>query len=148
MTSEIQDPLRSPGRLSPPVPPELARACLTILEELESSLEASQKALLDRDYQRIEQGTLEQTRLARAFAVLVSRDASQDAALTDRDPRNGVARNEEEAQLVSALRSAAMRVLHLARVQAALLRRAQRSARMLAHLAAGSLAAYGPNPER
>jgi len=142
MTYETADPLRTPGRLSPPSPSELVRARLAILGELENSLEASQKALLARDLEGIEQGTREQLGFERAFAGL----GAHDAALRG-DLAGGSARTQAGADLVSALRSAEMRVLHLARVQAALLARAQRSARIMANLLAGPQAAYGPDKE-
>lgn len=133
--------MNSENQLSLHCPPELAQARLAALGELECSLEATQKALLARDLARIEQETREQMRLQRAFAILTAPVAAPAG-----DPANGDVRIQERAQLLSALHSAEMRVLHLARVQAALLARAQRTARMIANLLAGPHAAYGANP--
>jgi len=142
MTSEITDTLCSTGPRSQQVLDELAQARLAILGELESSLEASQKALLARDLEGIERETREQVRLQRALAILGAPDAVPVG-----DRAVGGARPQAEAPQDSASGSAQTRVLHLARVQAALLARAQRSAKMIAHLLAGPEAPYGPSQE-
>ena len=103
--------------------PELAAAAISVLLELEASLLSSQEALLARDLAGVEQGTREQVRLQRAFEILRPWDAAQTS---------------------SELRATAMRILHLGRVQAALLDRAQRSLRMISNLLAGPEASYGP----
>jgi hypothetical protein len=99
------------------------------LLELEASLLSSQKALLARDLAGVEQGTLEQMCLRRALEIL--------------RPWDG-ARTSDSEQPSSELRATAMRILHLGRVQGALLDRAQRSLRMISNLLAGPEANYGP----
>jgi hypothetical protein len=102
------------------------------LRELEMSLRASQKALLSRDVLRLEQSTRQQIGLRRALEILW--------------PGNGMGSSEMhcDPRLASELRTAQMRVLHLGRVQAALLRREQRWLRTLSNLLAGPEANYLP----
>jgi hypothetical protein len=120
-----------------------AEAGGALLGELESSLQSSQRALLARDLAGIEQHTGEQIRLRRALEILWSQNLPQasdpmpfDSMLNDPMPYARAGASE--------LRLAQMRVLHLGRVQAALLARAQRRARMLSHLFAGPGASYAP----
>jgi hypothetical protein len=120
-----------------------AEAGGALLGELESSLQSSQRALLARDLAGIEQHTGEQIRLRRALEILWSKNLPQasdpmpfDSMLNDPMPYARAGASE--------LRLAQMRVLHLGRVQAALLARAQRRARMLSHLFAGPGASYAP----
>ena len=121
---------------------EMTTARLAIVTELETSLRASQQALLTRDLDGIEQGMREQKRLERAFAILQpepisnSHDRTLLPAAASCDPK-----------LAGELRAAATRVLHLGRVQAALLRRARQSLTVLSNLLAGPEAGYGP-PQR
>jgi len=118
---------------------ELIQASMAILGELESSLLIGQKALLARDLAGVEQATREQIRLRRALEVLWARDVLH--------PRNSdpTSRSEPgcESPLATGLRAAQLRVLHLGRVQAALLARARRSLRMISNLLAGPEAIYG-----
>jgi len=111
-------PAQEPGNPAP----ELAAAAISVLLELEAGLHSSQKALLARDMAGVEQGTREQIRLRRALEIL----APWEAARTS-----------------SELRTTAMRILHLGRVQAALLDRARRWSRMISNLLAGPEASYG-----
>jgi hypothetical protein len=136
------DTLRSSGQILRPGPAELAPARLAILAELQVSLEASQKALLARDLDGIEQGTREQVRLQRALALLERPHAGPAGDSVDQ--KSG---SQPEVQLPPALASTQTRLVHLARVQAALIARAQRSAKMMARLLAGPGVAYGPNRE-
>jgi len=101
------------------------------LLELEASLLSSQEALLARDLAGVEQGTCEQVRLQRALEILRPCEAAQTS-------------DSERTRASSELRAAAIRILHLGRVQAALLDRAQRSLRMISNLLAGPEASYGP----
>jgi hypothetical protein len=111
---------------------EIAQAGFALLRELEMSLRASQKALLSRDVARLEQSTHQQIGLRRALEILW--------------PGNGRGSSEMHCDppLASELRTAQMRVLHLGRVQAALLRREQRWLRTLSNLLAGPEANYLP----
>lgn len=110
---------------------EIAQASLALLTELEASLQASQQGLLSCDVARVERSTREQIRLCRALGILWSGNAGASGMQCD-------------LALAAELRSAQRRVLHLGRVQAALLRRAQRWLRMLSNLTAGPEAGYLP----
>ena len=96
------------------------------------SLHSSQKALLSGDVARLEQSTRQQIGLRRALKILW--------------PENGAGSSEMHCDplLASELRTAQMRVLHLGRVQAALLRREQRWLRTLSNLLAGPETNYLP----
>ncbi len=109
---------------------QLIQAPLALLRELESSLEASRKALLNRDLAGLEQATREQARLHRALENLPL------ATSLGRRP------------LSAELQAARKRVLHLGLVQWALLERAGRWLRTLERLASGPGASYGPPPLR
>jgi len=122
---------------------EIASAQLTLLEHLEVSLQITQKALLARDLSALEQGTTEQMRLCRALEILPRRTA---VPAQNGDPLQGALELRPEAELSAALQAAQARVLHLGRVQAALLVRAQRSLHMIANLLAGPQASYTPPP--
>ena len=108
-----------------------AQAGGVLLGELESSLQASQHDLLSRNLAGIEQRTGEQIRLRRALKILWSRNPLQSSDPMPFD-RAGAAK----------LLLTQLRVLHLGRVQAALLMRAQRRSRMLSHVLAGPGAGY------
>jgi len=94
-----------------------------ILSDLEASLRSSQLALLAGDLARLEQLTAEQSSLARRLADLW---------------------REATASLLSGELETARRVLRAGLVQQALLRRAERSLRLIFHLMAGSSATYVP----
>jgi hypothetical protein len=113
---------------------------LALLRDLEASLEATQKAVLARDLDGLEQSTREQKQLQRALAILWAESGTPPQASLP-------TRLESCApHLAAELRAAGMRVLHLGRVQAGLLVRAQRSLRMIAHLLAGPESNYSPVP--
>jgi hypothetical protein len=116
-------------------PTEIAQASRGLLADLEASLQASQRALLARDVAGVEERTREQIRLHRSLEILWSGDAAQ-AQTSDRV--------QVDSLLDAALRAAAIRVLHLGRVQAALLTRQQRRLRIVSNLLAGSSASYAP----
>ncbi|HTW57901.1 MAG TPA: hypothetical protein VMD99_07225 [Terriglobales bacterium] len=105
------------------------RACLTLLGELEVSLENSQKALLARDVAGIERETGAQRRLQQALREVCTKLSTPGR--TPSQPREA-----------SKLRAAQLRVLHLGRVQMTLLEKARRSLRVCAHLLAGPGANY------
>lgn len=123
---------------------ELAAAALALLGELEASLRASQKALLARDAEGIERGTREQVGLQRALAPLWAQDVGRPAG---GDSWRRAATPQCKPALAAALLAAQWRVLHLGRVQAGLLARAQRTLRMISNLLAGPEAVYGLPPE-
>jgi hypothetical protein len=120
----------------------MALASLALLRQLEDSLNASREALLARDLSRLEQGTDEQIRLRRALGIL----------LAGKNVGKNVGKNSDEGAdappslcdplLAENLREAQLRVLQHGRVQAALLRRAQRWLRVLSNLLAGPEAGY------
>jgi hypothetical protein len=126
---------------------ESAQASRAVLAELEASLEASQRALLGRDVASLEQCTSEQIRLHRSLKILWSRRADLPGSHSSRSgPGLGVPGIEipafdipkfDNATFDIELRDAQLRVLHLGRIQAALLGRAQRWLRTVSHLLAG-----------
>jgi hypothetical protein len=146
----IFDAIVYPADSNLPNQADSARASLALLHDLETSLESSQRALLRGDAAGVETGTSEQRRLQRALEILWATNGSH---LRGRDPEN-VGRaaeicwarpaTESRSELAGQLRSAQMRVLHLGRVQAVLLRRAQRSLVVLGNLLAGTGACYSP----
>jgi hypothetical protein len=139
MSSDLTHAVRSPSQFSRCNAVEIARANLAILENLEVSLQASQKALLARDLESIEFGIREQMRLLRAFELAQAAQAKLADSLAA-----GSSRPSGPVSLAEELTSERKNVLHLARVQAALLARAERSIKMIANLLAGPAAIYGP----
>lgn len=117
----------SPENSVRPSDAENSHAAIALLRELESSLCASQQALLMRDLAGLERSQGEQIGLRKSLDLL-PHDAWQ--------PRDQV--------LAAALGSSVMRVRQQARVQDALLNRAQRWLRILANLVAGTEANYVP----
>jgi hypothetical protein len=109
---------------------------------LEASLEATQKAVLARDLAELEQGTRDQMRLQRALAILWA----EYGMPTQPSPSTTAWLQSFAPQFAAEWRAAQMRTLQLARVQAALLARAQRSLTMIANLLAGPESSYGSNP--
>lgn len=102
---------------------EIAQTGKALLADLEASLDDSHQALLSRDFARLEQCTREQIASHRALEILGPQSPCDPASF-------------------AALRAAQVRVLEAARVQAALLGRAQRWLRTLANLVAGPEANY------
>jgi hypothetical protein len=108
---------------------EGVRIRLGLLRALQASLAASRKALLELDLAGIERGTSEQAALSRK--------------LTE-DFRRGRVRLAREQQLAEELRQSEREVWQAARVQAALLTRAQGKLRVLANMLADPSMNYGP----
>jgi hypothetical protein len=106
---------------------------LQLLAELASSLEGSRHALLSGDVGQLEQLTVEQALLWARILPLAEADHKRAPA--------GV---QAEAGGRSALLNAEKRILHLARVHEALLRRAGQRSRILANLLAGTDSEYAP----
>jgi hypothetical protein len=121
-------------------PQDLTRTSVVILAELEDSLLSCQKALLAHDISGIEQETLNQQRLQQTLEALWtgSMAHSQDGNSSQEFSRPKLSSQPAE------LRAAKARVLHLGRVQLALLSRAQRSMNTVLRLLAGPGASYGP----
>ena len=117
----------SPENSLRPSDAENSYAAIALLRELESSLCASQQALLMRDLAGLERSQGEQIGLRKSLDLL-PHDAWQ--------PR--------DQGLAAALGSSVLRVRQQARVQDALLNRAQRWLRILANLVAGTEANYVP----
>jgi hypothetical protein len=101
------------------------RASLLLLGELEASLQSSQKALLARDLAGVERETSEQRRLHQGLEDLGGAPVFHP-------------------QSAAEWRAAAIRILHLGRVQLALLARTRRSLHVFSHLAQGPDASYAP----
>jgi hypothetical protein len=129
----LPDYLPAPQRL-PCADVDSEQDCLALLADLENSLCSSQAALLARDVVRIEQLASEQAELRHALSAFLH---PPDASVSGYEITFPGARRE-------AVRAAQARVLHLGRVQSALLRRAQRSLRTISHLLAEPQSAYGP----
>lgn len=106
---------------------EIAQATIELLNELDASLHASQKALLARDLSGLERRTTEQASMRRALEILRSRSLAPS-----------------DLRLARELHAAGQRVSHTARVQAALLARAQNWLRVIENLLAGPEAIYAP----
>jgi hypothetical protein len=115
---------------------DVIQASLELLGELETSLELTQRAILTRDLEGLEQGTHEQMRWRQALAVLWAE--SRYAAA------NAQVERQSESSVHAELQTALRRVLHLGRVQSFLLARVQRSLATMTHLLAGPQASYGP----
>lgn len=107
---------------------------MALLADLENSLRSSQAVLLSRDVVRIEELASEQFGLRHALSAYLH---SLDARIYGHETAFPGARGD-------AVRAAQERVLHLGRVQAALLRRAQQSLLTISHLLAGPESGYGP----
>src|SRR5229473_6116524 len=119
-------------------------ARVTLMSELEASLHGGRKALLALDLPGIERGTNEQAGLIREFEALLKRDMLTPAL--EKQPGE-----EAKAGLIAAspeleekLRRSVCRILETARLQTALLARAQRKLRVLANMLAGPSVIYGP----
>ena len=153
-------------------PTALVQTTLRLLLELEASLQASQKALLSGDPAAIEDETRQQMRLQSSLEVTAQRPA-RPAPLTygvrSAAPRDDVTANlllpggdrlsgdpplgdpqsrqslPGDLALAAELRCAQMRVLHLGRIQAALVARALRWTRTLSNLLAGPESSYAPS---
>jgi len=111
------------------LPDEITQARIAVLGELERSLAKSQQAWFGGDVAGLEEATAEQVRLQRALTVLGRRSG-------------GWGEGDQGAAGRVTLRQVEERVLHLGRVQAAILKRAQRANRALACLRRGSAAGY------
>jgi flagellar biosynthesis/type III secretory pathway chaperone len=134
----MNQPLASVNSI-PETASDVAHARQTLLSQLETSLEASQQALLARDLPRLEQLTGEQNVLLRSLATLsTAPETSRAKTSVSEDPLL------LKDPFVLKVRAAAARTLHLGRVQQALLDRAQRSLRALSRLIAGPQASYRP----
>jgi hypothetical protein len=122
---------------------EGSQSFLALLGKLEASLAASQTALLLLDVTELEGCTEEQRTLCRQIENSCSFSAYAsplNEGLPDK--KSPLARHSDQI----ALCATQARVLHLARVQGALLRRAQRSLRVVASLTVG--ATYAPQQWR
>jgi hypothetical protein len=105
----------------------IAQACLAFMSEMEASLEASQAALLALDVGATERCTNEQVRLRQCMEALLS----------------GLPLPPCAPEMAASLRAAAERIQKMARVQAALLRRARQFLCVLSNIVAGTEAVYG-----
>jgi hypothetical protein len=116
---------------------EFRRSCITLLCELEASLEGSRKALLALDLASLESGTREQAGLIMRFEPLRRQREEYRVFIEPANikPANASARQAE-------LRHCAHRVREATRLQAALLARAQAKLRVLGNRLAGPSATY------
>jgi hypothetical protein len=134
LVAALQSPLAAAGN-------EITIASLALLRELESSLEASQRALLECDLAGIEQGAQEQMRLtAQLPPLLFASRSKQSASIEPGQPKAGASASRGPAEL----HAAANRILALVRVHMLLLGRSQQDLSVLLNLIAGTAASYGP----
>jgi hypothetical protein len=123
------------------------QTCLSLVLELEQSLQSSQSALLALNAVGTEQCIREQTRLHRALQAVLTNHVSTGAGLPEQKPWSASSLSSElGSEAADQLCAAAKRVQHLARVQAGLLRRSQQFLSMLANWMIGKAAFYGPPP--
>jgi hypothetical protein len=99
---------------------------LALLRKLEASLVSSHRALLSLDLAAIKQGTSDQSTLSESLALEIRR--SRNAS--DRGPI-------QPSELLQELKRSEWKVLCAARVQAALLKRAQLKLRVMGNMLAG-----------
>lgn len=114
----------------------IAQAALALLAELGRSLETSQRALVSRDLEGLERATCEQIGLRRSLEILGTENCAPEGAAPQ------IVAGQIDPALAAGLRAARWRVLYLGRVQAALLRRTQRSLRIVSNRLAGPEASY------
>src|SRR5258708_7844781 len=113
----------------------------TLLERLEISLAIGQRALLSLDVAAVERETREQNDLCREIGVLCLGNAAAPMQhACEVGPRQPIIFVKGATEL----RAGQARILHLARVQAALLSKAQRYLAILANLRAAPEATYAP----
>jgi hypothetical protein len=117
------------------------RARRALLRELEASLEGSRKALLALDLAGIERGTREQEGLLREFEAVLRHRMNGAAHAPEPEGEPGP---EPEPEPEEETRRSGNRILEAARLQAALLVRAQCKLRVLANMLAGPSVTYGP----
>lgn len=130
---------------TPPAPQRIALRLQAqkVLSQLEQSLQRSREALLTLACAGLERETAEQRGLVLQFQDVVRRCAQSSAG---RDSFGGQREAELNTELNEEIRLCQSRVWMAARVQAALLSRAQAKLRMLAHMQAGPSVVYGPFP--
>jgi hypothetical protein len=141
----------------------IAQACLAFMREMEASLEASQAALLALDVAATERCTNEQVRLRQCMEALLSgcRLASARNSKARHLPEQDLKKKEDlkeegskekefgwnlppcTPEMAERLRAASERIQKMARVQAALLRRARQFLCVLSNIVAGTEAVYG-----
>jgi hypothetical protein len=139
-----QNPMPTNTFLTSPIPPADAAAqpdagvlaLLAGMRELQASLEGSRKAILTLDLAAIERGTSEQTGL---IILIRELDALRRYAAEPRAPILPATSPEQKSEL----RRSGARILEAARLQVALLARAQGKLRVLANMLAGPSVDYG-----
>jgi hypothetical protein len=124
----------------------LMAARIGLMAAMEASLQISRKAVLALDLAQIERQTDEQADLVRRLAELLRPGALAETcdsdAFDEARPAAFVSKSRLEDE--RELRRKADRIMEPARLQAALLARAQRKLRVLAALLAGPVLTYGP----
>jgi hypothetical protein len=123
---------------------------IELLQTLAAAIVQSHDHLLRLDLQAIESGTRDQLNLMRQFAAIQS-ELEYELTLipaTESSPKSSAIPTLQSAQpgrqQAKRLRVAALRVIHAARLQSALLERAQRKLRIVANLLAEPGACYLP----
>jgi hypothetical protein len=148
------DPMAA-GQIPSPAARERADALLwagiAVMGELQASLHSSRKAVLALDLDGIEQETGKQAGLIREFESLERRGVGMPATESkkqrvEREEDVPPARLAATPGLPEQFRRNADSILQAARLQAALLARAQSKLRVLANMLAGPSVIYGPPP--
>jgi hypothetical protein len=119
---------------------EFERSCITLLRELEASLQGSRRALLALDLAGLECGTREQVNVIGRFEPLLQRQSA--AAGSAQDGYRIFVKPANVSALQTELQQCAHRVREATRLQAALLARAQAKLWVLANMLAGPSATY------
>jgi hypothetical protein len=128
----------TPGNMGsdPTAPP------LGLMRDLEASLHRSRQALLAFDLAGMEYETGEQRRMVGKLSPLLRR-SSESGVVQLRSSDDVEAAFDRDGGLGAAYLSSAKAILEAARLQTALLRRAQSKMRVLANMLAGSSVTYG-----
>jgi hypothetical protein len=138
------------ARFAPVSLPERADALIAVrglMVELETSLDCSRQALLALDLAGIERQTDEQVELIRKLEKFLPKGMPAPASVRHSEEDARSARSVLSAFMPVAeeeVRRNANRIAEAARLQAALLRRAQCKLRIMANMLAGPSVTYGP----
>lgn len=127
---------------------QFERSCITLLLELEASLQGSRKALLALDLAGIERGTREQVGLMGRFEPFRrwQRAAAANQQGSAPEGHRTFLQATNASELQAELKRCAHRVQEAVRLQAALLARAQAKLRVLGNMLAVPSVTYEPPP--
>ena len=117
---------------------------IVLLRELACAFENAQQAIVAQDLEGFERQTGRQQALCRQLCALQEKQGQLGEANASSCGSSESAASQRWADLLQELALVQERVRHLNGVHAALLRRAQRSLRILANIFATSSGIYGP----